>query len=461
LTAESSQSDLVGQVGDVLTRFRSEERHFRDLYAEPIEVPVLKAIGSVEHWAATVAALAQADYVIADVTSFEPAAMLLLGVRSVLRRGVTVSVTSGDLPSDSLAVPFNVQETKVLRYQADDFHDDLHGAMAEGATSVARDSNYLDLPAYHAVRAPRPESWAEQDARCLLVLCPFGDSYSTFCRKYLLPIIRSYTGNMMPLRMLDLKSPRLVGQALYEQIRWSRRCLVDWTNWRSNVFFEFGVRLAASGDDPLCIIAQSDTTQLHHETEPAPGELKQHAMLRTLLNPVEYDAAQPRDALRGPIESWSSGRSAGDGGALSDDALPPVATFQTARANFRWERDPMLTPPHIEQRAAAERILGKDQERQPERLVLFADNEQFDEQLQSAVRENWIASWLYLQHLVTAHDTDSADLKTQRIRVGRLADHALSASSDPRHIKLRKEIHEFLAQQRSRRRTRGGESGND
>ena len=57
--------------------------------------------------------------------------------------------------------------------------------------------------------------------------------------------------------MLDLRSPRLVGQALYEQVRWSSWCLVDLTEWRPNVFFELGVRLACSERDPMCIIQRS------------------------------------------------------------------------------------------------------------------------------------------------------------------------------------------------------------
>ena len=45
--------------------------------------------------------------------------MLLLGIRSVVRRGVTVSVTSGELSAHSSSVPFNVQETRVLSYKDD------------------------------------------------------------------------------------------------------------------------------------------------------------------------------------------------------------------------------------------------------------------------------------------------------------------------------------------------------
>jgi len=402
--------------------------------------------------------LARADYLIADVTSFQPAVMLLLGIRSVVRRGVTISVTGGELAVHSSTVPFNVQETRVLSCDEASFYDDLHRAMVEGATSLARDSNYLDLPAYHAVRAPRPETWAENDAKSLLVLCPFGQNYSEYYRMKLRPIIRGHTGNMTPLRMLDLRSPRLVGQALYEQIRWSSRCLVDWTGWRPNVFFELGVRLACSEHDPLNIIQRSSPEERSSGTGFHSAELRQHNLLRKLLDPVEYDPTKPREALVGAIESWPTSPWVVNGKTLSERALPQTATFTVAQTSFQWQQDAMLIPPHTEQRMAAEQILGKDQERLPERLILFADNKDFDDELRSAVRERWISAWLYLKHLYAADDTSAAKTRAELINVGRLAQHALSSSKDPRHIRLRKEIREFLRSERAQNHPREGES---
>jgi hypothetical protein len=331
--------------------------------------------------------------------------------------------------------------------------------MAEGAANLARDTNYLDLPAYHAVRAPRPETWAEDDAKNLLVLCPFSQDYSKFYWKKLRPIIRAHTGNMTPLRMLDLRSPRLVGQALYEQIRWSSRCLVDWTGWSPNVFFELGVRLACSEHDPLCIIQQRDLGESFKEAKSPPSGLTQRDLLRQLFDPVAYNVAMPREALKSALESWSSSQLLGSGRVPIHRVLPPAATFEVAQSSFLWQRDAMLTPPHIEQREAAEQILGKDQERRPERLILFADNDQFDAELHAAVRERWIAAWLYLQHLRSAEDTCPDDIQAELITVGRLVQHALSSSSDPRHVRLRKDIREFLKAERARRRTQGSDSG--
>lgn len=453
LMPEGARSDLDKQVAGVLKGFRHKEAQFQGLHEVPISIPALEAVRSPENWAATVGALARADYLVADVTAFEPVVMLLLGVRSVLRRGVTISVTKGPPSARPGEQPFNVKETRLLSYDDENFYYQLHDALAEGSANLARDPNYLDLPAYQAVRAPRPPSWAENDDKSLLVLCPFSESYAKYWRYPLSVVVRENTGDKDPLRMLDMKSPRLVGQALYEQLRWSSWCLVDCTSWRPNVFFELGVRLACSKRDPMCIIQRSDTARSTWNKTAGPWR-KQYDLLVKLLDPVVYDRDDPRGALESALGSWPSpplpGRSP------SPSALPSAATFKVAQASFQWQRDPMLTQPHIEQRQAAELILGPDQERRPERLVLFADNEQFDAELNAAVREKWIAAWLYLQHLSTADDVAFHANEPELVRIANLVDYVLSSSDAPRHVRLRREIRDFLRSRRSRRRT--GES---
>ncbi len=457
LSSEGSDSGLVEQAGFVLTRYREEEIQFQGLHQVPISIRALEAVRSPENWAATVKALARAKYLIADVTSFQPIVMLLLGIRSVLRRGVTISVTQGEPAALSSTLPFNVQETRVLSYADDDFDQDLHRAMAEGSANLDRDSSYLDLPAYHAVRAPRPESWAKDDDRNLLVLCSFSPEYSSFYRKDLRKLIQGQTYKTA-LRMLDLRSPRLVGQALYEQMRWSSWCLVDLTEWRPNVFFELGVRLACSERDPMCIIQRSYAKDNRSASDSKTGRLEQHDLLLNLLDPVVYDREDPRKGLEDALGSWP--RPPLPGRLKPSSALPAAATFQVAQGSFEWQRDPMLTPPHIEQRRAAELIFAVDQEQYPERLVLFADNEKFDAELQAAVREKWIASWLYQQHISAADDGSLPEDDPELVTVASLVIQVLKYSTTPRHIRLREDIETFLEQRRSHRRARESDNVN-
>jgi hypothetical protein len=447
LMAESSRPDLKGKVEDALTGFQGEDSTFPTMHKDAVVISALDAVSSVEHWAETVEALAQADFVVADVSNFEPAVMALLGVRSVLRRGVTISVKRGDL-KDPVAVPFNVQETRVLSYD-DNFYDNLQGAIVEGSDSRDKDSNYLDLPAYHAVRAPRPETWANDDPKTVLVLCPFSDDYREYYEKTLREIIRGNTMNRKPQRMLDLRSPRLVGQALYEQIRWSSRCIVDWTGWRPNVFFELGVRLACSEHDPMCIIDRSALTK----EVPSVGELQQCARLRALFGPVEYDKGDPYTALKAVLQSWvvtpqGSGRT-----APSHQTLPPAGTFTVAQASFLWTQEALLQLPHREQRQAAVRMLGRDQERNPEQLTLFGGNQDFTAELEAAVTEKWIAAWLYLRHL-SSEEPCPEDVHAELRKFSRLAKRALDQSRNrsqslkqppnARHERLLKEIEDLL-----------------
>lgn len=444
LTSESSRSDLLGQTEDMLAGFRSTETQFHGLNQSPFAIPVTEAVQSPENWASAVSALARADYLVADVTGFEPAVMLFLGIRSVLRRGVTISVAEGQPMASPSELPFNIQETKILSCDDAEFYDNLHLAMSAGAANLSKDPNYLDLPAYQAVRAPRPENWASTDDKTLLVLCPFSPDYSATYRSKLRPILRAHTGNMLPLRTMDLQSPRLVGQALYEQMRWSSWCLVDWTEWRPNVFFELGARLACAERDPLCIIRQDDATPPSDDPDRAPRGLRQHELLLRLFDPVLYQPANPRDALRPALEAWPSPPVPGNGRPSARTTLPPAATFRTAQASFQWQRDSALIPPHIAQRRAAELVFGHDQERVPQGRVLFAKNQQFDAELRAAVREDWIAAWLYLQHLSTASAEAALLYQAELVTIGSLADYALSSSDEPRHVKIRNEISEFL-----------------
>jgi hypothetical protein len=246
--------------------------------------------------------------------------------------------------------------------------------------------------------------------------------------------------------MLDLRSPRLVGQALYEHIRWSRRCIVDWTEWRANVFFEFGVRLAGSSHDPLVVI---DRTDLPDEgVDPGTG-LRQRALLAALFAPLRYERDDPYDALEGPLDAWRNAR-AGSSWGMPGAALPPASTFSVAQQSYVWTDDDALRAPDVEQQAGVERIFGRDQYRRPESLVLFAHNAHFDARLRDAVREKWIAAWLYLRHLTSVGPVETADGRL--LSTARLARRALTGSEVPRHVAVREEISQFLRDNRRSRR---------
>jgi hypothetical protein len=451
LTREGGSSDLLDKVSGVIS---GHPGTFAEVYKDPVEIEVLKAVSSAANWVVTVKTLAQADYLVADVTAFQPVIMLLLGVRSVLRRGVTVSVTEDDL-SDTSKLPFNVQETRVISFaDENNFYKDLDRAISEGSTSLAKDPNYLDLPAYQAVRVPRPELWAESDRQSILMLCPYGEDYPEVFRDKLEVVISAGAEGPAPRRMLDLRSPRLVGQALYEQIRWASRCIVDWSYWRANVFFELGVRLACSERDPLIIIDARDRDGPRSRPKGL-ATLQQYELLIRLLDAVAYNHESPRAALKGPLERWTKNLLTSllstPEGVKDVGSLPPAGTFRAAQSSFQWRLEAVLTPPHLEQQRRAEWILGTDPVMRPEPLILFAGNPAFDAELVAAVRENWIAAWLYFRHLASAEDPYPDDLWEELEVLGPLVEDMLKSSPEKRHQALREDIHRFLRTRQPRR----------
>jgi hypothetical protein len=58
-------------------------------------------------------------------------------------------------------------------------------------------------------------------------------------------------------RSVDLDSPRLVSHAIYSFIRRTELCVVDWTDWRPNIFFDLGVRLAVGKGRTVCVIDEN------------------------------------------------------------------------------------------------------------------------------------------------------------------------------------------------------------
>ena len=95
----------------------------------------------------------------------------------------------------------------------------------------------LHLPVYDAVRRANPEQTAEEQGETVLVLCSFHEKYKPNWDKLSDALATRYSEKQI-VRILDIASPRLVGKALYENIRWAKTCVVDWTYWRGNVFFE-------------------------------------------------------------------------------------------------------------------------------------------------------------------------------------------------------------------------------
>jgi hypothetical protein len=255
-----------------------------------------------------VIALCRAEVAVFDLTNWDEGATFLLGVRGVVRRGVTISSVGGKFTiGGELQVPFNLQ---LLNLAAHSEAQEKEGVgrrpfeligdkMVNGFRDLAHLPHYLDLPAYDSVRQLGVESVAYRPVQArerVLVLCPFNPDYTrnNFSRleKVLPSRVQDYVAKVEArpadkpalLRLLDLKTPRLVAQTLFESIRLTDMCVVDWTGMRTNVIFEAGVRMATNPLGAVHVIEHGARQRLRSGARAGPQVL---SLLR-LFEPVSY-----------------------------------------------------------------------------------------------------------------------------------------------------------------------------
>ena len=368
------------------------------MHRESVKVSITDALQSPERWLQFVKALCQAPVAVFDATDFQPAVMLALGVRAVVRRGVTITSTAKELsPTHLSKLPFNVQETKLVHHgsgypPSDDRYPSkmIATAIKKGWQELHTLPRYLDLPAYDGVRCPYPWKYTDEVSAVerILVLCSFDSGYHNW-QKLVDAVTKHW--KRIPARMLDVASPRLVGQALYEGIRWSRTCLVDWTGWRANVFFELGVRLACCEFDPVCIADDSTVAA------PGSGTLDQHQLMRALWQPTVYPASQGDKELREAFKLHDA-MGGGDAPEMPQAALPRGATYATCCDAFAWSQESITIEPHDVLRRSVQEPFGNDPQADGRSPVLFSSNSGFKAELGRSVRERWIAAWYYLEH---------------------------------------------------------------
>jgi hypothetical protein len=380
-----------------------------EIQPKPVVANIREAISSPGKWLQLVKALCEAPVMIADVTGFQPGVMIALGVRAVVRRAITITSTADHYEDAHLGqLPFNIQETKLVCHGGQFASGDprspstvISNAIRNGLLESRLHSRYLDLPAYDAVRCPIPESTVGLPSarESVLVLCSFHQDYSENWialsgtidelnkindsndndeRKKKAPVVR----------MLDLSSPRLVGQALYEYVRWAATCIVDWSGWRPNVFFELGVRLACSSAGAMSVI---------ESTESAVPTDSQKQMLLKLFQPTAYNRDNSYPALEKAYNQHNlalSGQTDGIGFAT----LPYDATYQTATASFSWKQDDSIVKPPALLRASVLEQTGKDPQRAGVPQVLFSANQEFGEQVRKNMQERWVAAWYYMKY---------------------------------------------------------------
>ena len=376
---------------------------------------VERAFESRDRLSSAVAALCRAEIAVFDLTDWDAGATFLLGVRSVARRGVTITSVGGPFRiGGELDVPFNLQLLNLAAHS--DLQDKegegkrpyqlIGGKIVNGFHDLANLPHYLDLPAYDSVRQLGVESGAYRPVQArerVLVLCPFNARYTAenFGRleKVLPSRVQNYVAKAEAkpaerpalVRLLDLKTPRLVAQTLYESIRLTDMCVVDWTDMRTNVIFEAGVRMATN---PLGAVHV-----MEHNARERIGSGGQAGALLRLFNPVSYPLGgtdkAPFDAM---VKSFTDSLVA-NGRGETNFIYSAVGTALDRRSQ------PAALPLVTELIRSANILDPDDQESTGVSPVLYNEvNRELAMEAREAAADRRLAAWLFLSRRYSATD---------------------------------------------------------
>jgi hypothetical protein len=442
----------------------------REIDTTPVAVNVDRIIGSQDGLENAIHALCQAEIAVFDLTNYEPAVMLLLGIRAVARRGVTVASAGGDyVVGDPFDYPFSIKEVNVLSHsqkqvKVDDPIDLIGTTIAAGFEQMRQLPGYLDLPVFDAIRTlpPGRDHRTPRDYReTVLVLCPFSPAFTeNNWELYLKRQLAVHLPQTRIVRTLDMKSPRLVSQSLYEAIRLTQMCLVDWTEWRPNVFFELGVRLASVDIDPVCIIDIQHSRMIRELREVEAPEHRvarvraclginveagddgaaqaysqeeierltridyQARMLLEWLDPIEYTAPKHGsiededmaacERMVKRHEQLVKGGSVGAGFR----GLPPGFTYRTVSDRIDTSMEAGAFPVHDELIRAADLQNDPQIDSVGRSPVLYPKNEALVGRANQGALERRLAAWYYMENRLKEELTTDTSLQKKFLDLG-------------------------------------------
>jgi len=430
-------------------------RKFPDVYLrEQVQIAsfnIVEALSNQQSFELAIRIVVEADLALFDVTHFEPAVMLLLGIRGATKRGVTVtSVGGGWREGDPLARPFNLSDLSLSSHspQLSPFvgEDPRIGRLSKrietGFTQLARHPAYEDLPVYDSLRRLGSAEAASASIPVdeeVLVLCSYDESYfATWksLRRALRQALFDKGLRTNIARLQDLPTPQLVSQSLYERVRRCTACVCDWTGSSPSTFFELGVRLAVSPWAAVQIASDdwlSRTTEVESESEVPKlqiGELKE------LLNPLIYSgdgfAALAISVAKQLIEMRRTT------GATEQ----PVR--QSATEALRRVQEPL---PHVvdqlTQEADALNHPGRTRTNVPQ--ALFYEIREIKEDHERAAIHRRLAAWLFLEHVSKAGELEPTSEGHRLWReLGDSVAADLFLSDDPSDLTIANEITERI-----------------
>jgi hypothetical protein len=383
--AGRSLADRVGKSLERLVKRKGTERYApgRAVQVKPQEIALAEALSSTVHYERAVRALCDSEIAIFDLTGYESAAMLLLGIRSVVRRGVTVAVTSRPTPF----LPFNVASLNPLLIDASYVENQARALEAGFTGLVTLPDRYLDLPAYDAVRSVGEDYRIRKPEEEILVLRWFDEQYARLAGDEILKnrLETEWRGSKV-VTSLDSRSPQLVEQRLYAAIRRDRLCVADWTAARANVFFEIGVRLAVSENDPIFVLCEERPNGWNDDEKSRWPESQDPwlAVLERLFGVTRF-SSRDSEALNSRLREYESTRAQG--------LLSRGRTYAVVSEAIDRTHEPGGQPIDSLLVSQAELLAGPAVE-EGDVPVLYG--EALKEQVRRAAAEHTLAAWYYL-----------------------------------------------------------------
>jgi hypothetical protein len=391
---EIRDPDLPSRVRRALGRLRDAngtERYGpgRPLSLTPEHLRVAEVLSSPALYERAIRALCSSEIAVFDLTGHQSAVMLLLGVRSAVRRGITVVVSQ----DERTLLPFNVVALNPVRTHSRDLVDDLAIALESGfAGLVGAGDRYLDLPAYDPVRALGEDHRIRRPETEILMLRWFDEQYGD---KIGDQIVRSHLADTFKasniITVLDSRSPQLVDQRLYAAIRRTRLCVVDWTGSRPNVFFETGVRLAVSDHQPIFVLCEKRPTKWASKKGNSPWPTAADPwipQLEQLFGLTRFKPERPE-----PLETRFAAYKKDPVGSARGALLSPGRTYAVVSEAIDRAREPGGQTLESFLLGRANLLAGPHAVEEGEVPVLYGNV--LKEQVRNAAVEHTLAAWYY------------------------------------------------------------------
>jgi len=238
----------------------------------------------------------------------------------------------------------------------------------------------------------------------VLVLCPFLQSFEESFQFFKGELKQLTEQKANCRRVIDDPSSWLNSQRLFGAIRHADDCLVDWTEWRHNVFFELGVRLAVHRRGAICMIADRDH-------EPATAAHRESArLLKKLFAPSPHDELEA---------AWIS---------YHADGPDPSARAETYRivSSAVEPENVFFTPVHRLLLSSVRSTIGSEPGSVDPQELYAKTNDAVLLKYREAARDRLLAAWFYLENRYQPsqwrdedlRDVERAKVATEYVAIG-------------------------------------------